>query len=257
MSTKVGLQIQTVFPSLSLFRYLRDVQMGLETHLQVFGHLETGWSMSGGAVCKVGGYLAVIEHFGLDLTLQRQNQGVLSISLDNLCLVLESVQRAEVSISANQSTNDAQINEQLTFGGNTLCSNAFLPWMPVACALPPGISGCRVVPQSQRVSSLSRHLVVSIHHLCWHLRCWDVPSRKNTCCDEFLAARKWVSIAEDFTIGADFGGNSAHSVAGSFKASVRSMNRLNASLVVAENKALSSNIVANVLPTEINEGRSN
>lgn len=260
VSAKVGVQIQTVFPSLSLCQCLSNVQMNPETHIQIFAHLETSWSASIGEAIKGGAYFGDIEHIGFDYRLSRNGEGILPFSLDNLCIAFESVQRAEVNVSANQSTDNAQFNEQLTFGANFVqqrlfdCTSSGI----IAAGGHAAVQTATAFVMTGTVATVMSQVVVgtaSIPLLFASTVGGCFLGGKMTSAMNILPPTKVVTIAEGFTAGVDFGATSSKPVVDGLKVGVRNLDRLNASVVAVKDNAIDINGILNdqemaTIPTE-------
>ncbi|MDY7544928.1 hypothetical protein QN360_16170 [Glaciimonas sp. CA11.2] len=236
VSAKVGVQIQTVFPSLSLCQCLGNVQVNPETHIQAFAHFETGWSAPFGETIKAGAYVADIEHIGFDYRLSQNGEGMLPFSLDNLCIAFESVQRAEVNVSVKQPTDHVQFNEQLTFGADFVqqrlfdCTSSGM----IAAGGHAAIQTASALVATGAVATVMSQVVVgtaSIPLLFASAVGGCFLGGKMTSAMNFLPPTKVVNIAEGFTAGIDFGANSSKPVLDGLKVSMRNLDRLNASVV--------------------------
>ena len=245
MYAKVGVQIQTVFPSLSLCQCLGNVQMNPETHIQIFAHLETGWAASIGETIKGSAYVCDIEHIGFDYGLSRNEEGILPFSMDNLCIVFESVQRADINVSANQSTDNVKFNQQLTFGANLVqqrlfdCTSSGM----IAAGGHVAIQAATALVATGTVATVMSQMVVgtpSISLLFASIVGGCFLGGKMTSAMSVLPPTKVVNIVDGFTAGIDFGATSSEPVVSGLKVSVRNLDRLNASVVTVKDNTMDS-----------------
>ncbi|KAF3999324.1 hypothetical protein [Glaciimonas immobilis] len=243
VSSKVGLQFHTLFPSRTLCKCLTDVQMNLETHIQAFAHLETGWAPGIGEAIKGGAYVGNIEHVGFDYKVYEGGVGMLPFSLDNLCIAFESVQRAEVFLSANQSLGNFQVNEQFTLGGDYVeqelykCSPSGLfaaggrvTIQGVAAAATAGTVAGGMTQSVVGAASIPLALASAVFGCCFGGK---VASKL-----KLFPPTKSVTIVELCTVGFDGGLTTSMPVAGGLNLGVRGLHRLNASDVIVEDNTL-------------------